>query len=108
MTTLSADSVRDDLVRRLSGLSAGEVTVESVDVTDEFWAGDDESIRVIVHLSDPAGETWDRDDMQVIRRSMFDAFADAGITSVVRVTIAGGPPVEDEPIPDEEAEEDEE
>lgn len=91
MTTVHADSVRDELVRRLSSLSAGEVEVTGVEVSDEYWADDpNRSVRVIVRLSDPRGATWPLDDMDVIRRAVFDAFVDLDILPNVRFRLTGG------------------
>jgi hypothetical protein len=102
MTTLTADSVRDELVRRLSGLSAGDVSVESVDVTDEWGIDDDPAIRLVLHLSDPDGETWDTDDIMNLGHQVNTVLQDFRGLPEVRTFLTGGPPEDDLPIPDED------
>lgn len=102
MTTLTADSVRDELVQRLDGLSAGDVSVTSVQVDDDFWPDDERSVKVVVRLSDPVGETWGLEETDIIRQQVIAAFAALDIGSRVRFRFAGGQPPEDAaPVPDD-------
>lgn len=102
MATVTADSVRDELIRRLSGLSAGEVVVQSVDVTDDYWP-DDRPTQVVVHLRDPKRETWDADDMSQLALKVYAVLAEFEVLATSRTTFTGGTPVDDEPVPDEDS-----
>ncbi len=104
MTTMTADGVRDELVRRLSAMSARGVVVESVDVTDDYWPGDDRSIQIVAHLSEPRGDTWEVDDIIDLRRQMNEILADMDLLPFVRTILTGGQPVEDEAGPGDDTE----
>lgn len=102
MTTLTADSVRDELVRRLHGLASGNVRVVGVEVTDEWWPDEEDTLRLVLHLSDPLNGTWNVTDVGQLRRRAHDAARAAGVEAL-RVFVSGGQPIDDGPIPDEES-----
>lgn len=100
MTSVSADSLHDRLVRRLSTLSSGTTAVKSVDVEEDYWP-DDRPIQIVLHLSEPAGDTWDVDDIIALRRQMNEVLADEDVISFVRTRLTGGDPVDDDDDDDE-------
>lgn len=103
MTTISASDVRDELAAQLMTLRSGKVSVESVDVSDEWGIEDDPAIRLVLHLSDPDGDTWDVDDIQGLDRQINSILAGMRHLPEVHTFLTGGPPLEDEPIPDEDS-----
>lgn len=104
MTSVSAESRHDRLIRRLSTLSAGATAVQSVDVKEDYWP-DDRPTQIVLHLSEPKGDTWEVEDIIELRRKMNDVLADEDVISSVRTTLAGGDPIEDEPVTGDEDQE---
>lgn len=102
MTTIDAGDVREEFVARLMTLRFGKVSVESVDVTDEWGVEDYPAIRLVLRLSDPDGETWDVDDIRGLDRQINSIAAVMRGLPEVRTLLTGGPPLEDVPIPGED------
>jgi hypothetical protein len=95
LTNVRAENQHDVLIRRLSTLSSGATAVMSVDVKEDYWP-DERPIQIVLHLTEPAGETWDVDDIIELRRQMNEVLSDVGVLSFVRTTLTGGEPVEDD------------
>lgn len=104
MTRVSAESLHDRLVTRLSSLSAGATAVRSVEVKEDYWP-DDRPTQVVLYLTEPTGETWPVGDVKSLLRQMNEVFADEDVLSSVRSTLTGGEPIEDEPMTGDEDEE---
>lgn len=105
MTALDAAG-RVDLESRVQSIRTGDVSVVKVEASDEWNADGELYLRLLVHLSDPQGETWRPEDFDEIGRQVDEVVAGMSGYSEVRILFTGGQPNQDEgPPPDEESDE---
>jgi hypothetical protein len=97
---------RSELESRVRAIRAGDVAVLVAQASEE-WDGDGEPyVRLLVHLSDPQGETWSDESFDDMGRQVDEIVATLPGYPDVRTLFTGGQSPPDEgPPPAEEVDE---